>query len=103
MATADPPIYETPSSLAEVKEAARTLKGGKVAAVCDITAMLKTRGEAMIHGLHPVLSGSPVPLLLTERGTGCPYLLVKRDQQDCSNYRGITEHSMPEKVLPRLT
>lgn len=45
------------SSLGDVREAVSKLNGGDAAGVCIIsTAMLKGGGEAMIHGLHAVLS-----------------------------------------------
>ncbi len=57
IATADPPVDETPPSLAEVREAVNKLKGGKAVGVCNISAeMVKAGGETMIHGLHAVLT-----------------------------------------------
>lgn len=57
VAPADPPLVDTPPSLTEVREAVSKLKCGKAAGVCNISAeMLKAGGEAMIHGLHAVLS-----------------------------------------------
>ncbi|KAG0713018.1 X-linked retinitis pigmentosa GTPase regulator-interacting protein 1 [Chionoecetes opilio] len=54
---ADPPIDETAPSLDEVREAVAKLKGGKAAGVCNISAeLLKAGGEAMIRGLHAVLT-----------------------------------------------
>ncbi|KAG0722447.1 hypothetical protein GWK47_005983 [Chionoecetes opilio] len=53
----DPPIDETAPSLDEVREAVAKLRGGKAAGVCNISAeLLKARGEAMIRGLHAVLT-----------------------------------------------
>ncbi len=57
MLTADPPVDETPPSLAEVREAVNKLKCGKAAGICNVSAeMLKAGGESMIRGLHAVLS-----------------------------------------------
>ncbi|KAG0717242.1 Retrovirus-related Pol polyprotein from type-1 retrotransposable element R2 [Chionoecetes opilio] len=54
---ADPPIDETAPSLDEVREAVAKLKGGKAAGVCNSSAeLLKAGGEAMIRGLHAVLT-----------------------------------------------
>ena len=54
---ADPPIDETASSIDNVKEAVAKLRGGKAAGVCNISAeLLKAGGEAMIRGLHAVLT-----------------------------------------------
>ncbi|KAG0729261.1 Retrovirus-related Pol polyprotein from type-2 retrotransposable element R2DM [Chionoecetes opilio] len=54
---ADPPIDETAPSLDEVREAVAKLKGGKAAGVCNISSeLLKAGGEAMIRGLHAVLT-----------------------------------------------
>ncbi|KAG0728620.1 Monocarboxylate transporter 9 [Chionoecetes opilio] len=52
-----PPIDETAPSLDEVREAVAKLKGGKAAGVCNISAeLLRDGGEAMIRGLHAVLT-----------------------------------------------
>ncbi|KAG0711378.1 hypothetical protein GWK47_020721 [Chionoecetes opilio] len=54
---ADPPIEETAPSLDEVREAVAKLTGGKAAGVCNISAeLLKAGDEAMIRGLHAVLT-----------------------------------------------
>ena len=54
---ADPPINEAAPSIDEVKEAVAKLKDGKAAGICNISAkLLKAGGEAMIHGLHAVLT-----------------------------------------------
>ncbi|KAG0721718.1 Chitooligosaccharidolytic beta-N-acetylglucosaminidase [Chionoecetes opilio] len=54
---ADPPIDETTPSFDEVREAVSKLRGGKAAGVCNISAeLLKAGGEAMIRGLHAVLT-----------------------------------------------
>ncbi|KAG0718569.1 Sphingomyelin phosphodiesterase 3 [Chionoecetes opilio] len=54
---ADPPIDESAPSLDEVREAVAKLRGGKAAGVCNISAeLLKAGGEAMIRGLHAVLT-----------------------------------------------
>merc|ERR1712035_263168 len=53
----DPPMNETPPSLDEVREAVAKLRGGKAPGICTISAeLLKAGGEAMIHGLHAVLT-----------------------------------------------
>ena len=106
IAAADPPLDETPPSLAKVREAVRKLKGGKAAGVCNISAeMLKAGGEAMIHGLHAVLTavwqtGTIPPDW--KRGLVVPIWKGKGDRQDCNNYRGITLLSVPGKVLAHL-
>ncbi|KAG0724898.1 Transposon TX1 uncharacterized protein [Chionoecetes opilio] len=103
---ADPPIDETAPSLDEVREAVAKLKGGKAAAVCNISAeLLKAGGEAMIRGLHAVLiavwqSGTIPPDW--KRGLVVPIWKWKGDRQDCNNYRGITLLSVPGKVLAHL-
>jgi len=54
---ADPPISEAPPSTEEVRRAVSRLKSGKAAGVCGIAVeLLKVGGEAMICGLHAVLS-----------------------------------------------
>ena len=54
---ADPPIDETAPSIGDVKEAVAKLRGGKAAGICNISAeLLKAGGEAMIRGLHAVLT-----------------------------------------------
>ena len=54
---ADPPIDETAPSIDDVKEAVAKLRGGKAAGICNISAeLLKAGSEAMIHGLHAVLT-----------------------------------------------
>ncbi|KAG0730476.1 Transposon TX1 uncharacterized protein [Chionoecetes opilio] len=103
---ADPPIDESAPSLDEVREAVAKLKGGKAAGVCNISAeLLKAGGEAMIHGLHAVLtavrqSGTIPPAW--KRGLVVPIWKGKGDRQDCNNYRGITLLSVPGKVLAHL-
>ena len=102
----DPPIDETPPSLDEVREAVARLRGGKAPGVCNISAeLLKAGGEAMIHGLHAVLtavwqSGTIPPDW--KRGLVVPIWKGKGDRQDCNNYRGITLLSVPGKVLAHL-
>merc|ERR1712035_27581 len=106
IATADPPVDEAPPSLAEVREAVNKLKGRKAAGICNISAeMLKAGGEAMIHGLHAVLSavwqsGTIPPDW--KRGLVVPIWKGKGCQQDCNNYRGITLLSVPGKVFAHL-
>ncbi|KAG0727408.1 Craniofacial development protein 2 [Chionoecetes opilio] len=103
---ADPPIDETAPSLDEVREAVAKLRGGKAAGVCNISAeLLKAGGEAMIRGLHAVLtavwqSGTIPPDW--KRGLVVPIWKGKGDRQDCNNYRGITLLSVPGKVLAHL-
>ena len=54
---ADPTINEAAPSIDEVKGAVVKLRGGKAAGICNINAkLLKAGGEAMIHGLHAVLT-----------------------------------------------
>ena len=54
---ADPPIDETAPSISDVKEAVAKLGGGKAPGICNISAeLLKAGGEAMIRGLHAVLT-----------------------------------------------
>ncbi|KAG0724748.1 LINE-1 retrotransposable element ORF2 protein [Chionoecetes opilio] len=103
---ADPPIDETAPSLDEVREAVAKLRGGKAAGVCNISAeLLKAGGEAMIRGLHAVLtavwqSGTIPPDW--KRGLVVPIWKGKGDRQDCNNYRSITLFSVPGKVLAHL-
>ena len=57
MMDADRPINEAALSIDEVKEAMAKLRCGKAAGICNISAkLLKAGGEAMIHGLHAVLT-----------------------------------------------
>ena len=106
MSAADPPVDETPPSLAEVREAVNKLKCGKAAGICNVSAeMLKAGGEAMTRGLHAVLSavwqsGTIPPDW--KRGLVVPIWKGKGDRQDCNNYRGITLLSVPGKVLAHL-
>ena len=54
---ADPPIDETAPSIDDVKEAVANLRVRKAAGICNTSAkLLKTGGEAMIHGLYAVLT-----------------------------------------------
>ncbi|KAG0714105.1 LINE-1 retrotransposable element ORF2 protein [Chionoecetes opilio] len=67
--------------------------------------LLKAGGEAMIRGLHAVLtavwqSGTIPPDW--KRGLVIPIWKGKGDRQDCNNYRGITLLSIPGKVLAHL-
>ena len=103
---ADPPIDETAPSIGDVKEAVAKLRGGKAAGICNISAeLLKAGGEAMIRGLHAVLtavwhSGTIPPDW--KKGLVVPIWKGKGDRQDCNNYRGITLLSVPGKVLAHL-
>lgn len=55
MAAADPLISETPPSLEEVREAVKTLKGGKAAGICNIsTEKLKVEREKVVHACGAV-------------------------------------------------
>ena len=103
---ADPPIDETAPSIGDVKEAvAAKLRGGKAAAgICNIRAeLLKAGGEAMIRGLHAVLTAvwhsDTIPPDWKTRWV-IPIWKGKWDRQDCSNYRGITLLSVRGKVHP---
>ena len=54
---ADPPINEAAPSIDKVKKAVAKLRDGKAAGICNISAeLLKAGGEAMIRGLHAVLT-----------------------------------------------
>ena len=103
---ADPPIDETAPSIGDVIEAAAKLRGEKAAGICNISAkLLKAEGEAIIRGLHAVLtavwhSGTILPDW--KKGLVVPIWKGKGDRQDCSNYRGITLLSVPGKVLAHL-
>ena len=51
------PIRKATPSIAEVRMAVAKLKGGKAAGVCGIAGeLLKSGGDAMIKGLHAVLT-----------------------------------------------
>ena len=68
---ADSPINEATLSIHEVKEAVVKLRGGKAAGICNTSAeLLRTEGEARIHGLHAVwlFYDIEVPFLLTGEG-----------------------------------
>ena len=103
---ADPPIREATPSIAEVRMAVAKLKGGKAAGVCGIAGeLLKSGGDAMIRGLHAVLtavwqSGTIPPDW--KRGLVVPIWKGRGDRRDCGNYRGITLLSVPGKVLAHL-
>ena len=54
---ADPPFNEAAPSIDKVIEAVAKLRDEKIADICNISAeLLKAGGEAMIHGLHAVLT-----------------------------------------------
>ena len=54
---ADPSIDETAPSIGDVKEAVGKLRGGKAVGISNISAeLLIAGGEAMIRGLHTVLT-----------------------------------------------
>ena len=101
-----PPIDVAVPSLAEVRAAVARLRGGGAPGVCNISAeLLKGGGEAMIRGLHAVLSavwhlGAIPPDW--KRGLVVPIWKGKGSRQDCGNYRGITLLSVPGKVLAHL-
>ncbi|XP_076047920.1 uncharacterized protein LOC143029218 [Oratosquilla oratoria] len=78
----------------EVEEIVIKLKGGKAVCICNISGELpKAVGEAMISGLHGVLSGSPVPLPLTGKRVWSS--LSPREKGTGNNCRGITQLSVP--------
>ena len=82
------------------------MRGGKAAGICNISAeLLKAGGEAMICGLHAVLtavwhSGTIPPDW--KKGLVVPIWKGKGERQDCNNYHGITLLSIPGKVLAHL-
>ncbi len=94
MADADPPIDENPPYPDEVRETIAKLRGGKAPGICNISAeMLKAGGEAMIHGLHAVVSAmwqSGINPPDWKRGLVVPIWKGKGDRHDCNSYRGIT-------------
>ena len=102
MAQPDPPINEAPPSLDEVREAVSKLKGRKAAGVCNISVeLLKAGGEAMIHGLHAVLTVVWHSCIIPpdwKRGLVVPIWKGKGNRQDCNNYRGIMLLSVLGKV-----
>ena len=102
---ADPPIDKTAPSIGDVKEAVAKLRGGKAAGIYISAELLKAGGEAMICGLHAVLtavwhSGTIPPNW--KKGLVVPIWKGKGDHQDCNNYRGITLLSIPGKVFAHL-
>ena len=104
MLDGDLPIHETAPSIDDIKEAVAKLRAEKAAGVCSISAeLLKAGGEAMIRGLHAVLTA------VWHSGTIPPdwkkRLVVsvwngKGDRHDCNNNYGVTLLSLPGKVLP---
>ena len=82
------------------------LRAGKAAGVCNISAeMLKAGGEAMIQGLHAVVTAVWQTGVIPpdwKRGLVAPIWKGKGDKQVCNNYRGITLLSVPGKVLAHL-
>ena len=95
-----------PPSIDEVKEAVAKLTDGKAADICNISAeLLKAGGEAMIHGLHAVLtavrhSGTIPPDW--KWGLVVPIWKGKGNRHDCNNYGGTTLLSVLGKVLAHL-
>ena len=80
--------------------------GGEATGVCNISSELfKDGGEAMIRGLHAVLtavwhSGTIPPD--RKKGLVVPIWKGKGDRHDCNNYRRITLLNVPGKVLAHL-
>ena len=99
-------INKAATSIDEVKEAVAKLSSRKAAGICNISAeLLKAGGKAMIRELHAVLiavwhSGTIPPDW--KRGLVIPIWKDKGDRQDCNNYRRITLHSVPGKVLAHM-
>ena len=106
MLDADPLIDKTAPSIDDVKEAVGKLRGGKAAGICKIRGeLLKAGGEAMICGLHAVLttvwhSGTIPPN--RKKGLVVPVWIGKWDHQDCNNYHGITLLCVLGKVPAHL-
>ena len=79
---ADPPFDETAPSIGDVKEAVAKLRGGKAAGICNISVeLLKAGGDAMIHGLHAVVTAvwhSDTIPPDWKKGVGCPNLEGER-------------------------
>lgn len=95
-----PPISEDPSSLTGVKVAISNLKSGKAKGICSISAELLKAGDEPVQGLGLAViwqSGTILPDLL--RGVVIPVWKGKGDRWDCSNHQGITQLSIPCKVL----
>ena len=103
---ADLIINKAASSFDEVKEAVAKLRGGKAAGIFNISAdLLKAGGEAMIRGLHAILTAvwhSGTILLDWKRGLVIPIWKGKGNRQDCNNLGGITLLSVSGKVLTHL-
>ena len=99
-------INKAAPSIDEVKEAVAKLRDGQATGICNIDAqLLIAGGEAMIRGLHAVLtvawhSGTIPPDW--KRGLGVLIWKGKGDRQDCNNYPGITLLSVLGKVLSHL-
>ena len=106
MLDVDLSIDEPAPSIDDVKESVAKLRGGKAVGICTISAeLLKAEGEAMIRGLHAVLTAvwhsGTIPLDW-KKGLVVPIWKGKSDRQDCNIYRGITLLSQPGKVLAHL-
>ena len=86
---ADQPINKAAPSIDEVKEVVGKLRGGKAAGLCNFSAeLLKAGGEAMIHGLHAVLTAvwlSGITPPHWKRELVVPIWKDKGDYQDCDN------------------
>lgn len=106
MADIDSLINKTPPSLAYAKEALKNFKCGKAAGVCYISAeILKAGDEAMVHGLHTVVSfawkSDAIPLDW-KRELVVPVWKRKEDRQDCNSCQGNTLLSVPCKLFTYL-
>ena len=85
----DPLIDEIAPSIDDVREAVAKLRGGKAAGVCNINVeLLKAAGEAMMRGLHAVLTAVRHPGTIPpdwNKGLSIPICKGKGDCQDCNN------------------
>ena len=103
---ADPPIDDTAPSIDDVKETVPNLRGEKAAGICNISAeLLNARGEAMICGLHAVLTAAWLSGTIPpdwKKGLVIPIWKGKGDHEDCNNYCGITLLSVSGMVLAHL-
>ncbi len=87
----DPPIDVATHSLDEVRKAVADLKGGKVPGGCNISVeLLKAGGEAMIHGLHAVLTAVWQSGTIPSDWKRGPVISIWNEKdyhRDCNNYQ----------------
>ncbi|KAG2468582.1 AGM1 mutase, partial [Polypterus senegalus] len=102
---ADPQISCESPNLAEIAQVVNQLRGGKAAGICGIRGELLQAGGKAVLALQAnfasIWETGIIPIDWKTRLI-VPIWKRKGDHLDCSNYRGITLLSVPDKALAKV-